>query len=340
MKYVGNLVSAFWDECTPPAIMYSLCLALIRHLLILMNELAGGIWPVMLSPFTDKGEIDFNGLEVLTEFYLASGASGLFANCLSSEMFQLSPEERLNLTKAVVNFAAGRVPVISTGNFSQNHEVNLDFISRIYDKGVAGVVINSNQFCDKSDGEEVFRSKLESLVEATGDIPLGIYECPVPYKRLLSQELLAWIVSSNRFIYYKDTCCDNELIRDRISVCKGSRLFLFNANTPTSLKSLRDGAAGLSPIGANFYPELYSYLYQNGLKEETLEFKKVWQFLSVNDPVVHALYPFSAKWFLQQRGLPISTYSRTHLPKAHKKEMIRLQELLYKMEVLNKILKQ
>lgn len=289
---------------------------------------------MMLTPFTEKGEIDFKGLEALTEFYIATGASGIFANCLSSEMFQLSPEERLTLTKAVVVFAGDRLPVFSTGTFSQDQETNVDFISRIYDKGVAGVVINSNQICDESDGEDVFRSKLESLVEATGDIPLGMYECPVPYKRLLSQELLVWMAATGRFFYFKDTCCDNDLIRERISVSEGSQLALYNANTPTALQSLRDGAAGLSPIGANFYPELYSYLYRNVLKEETFEFMKVWQFLSLNDPVVHARYPFSAKWFLQQRGLPISTYTRTHVPKAQKEEMLRLQELLAGMEAL------
>ena len=305
-----------------------------------MNEIPGGIWPVMLTPFNVKGGIDLNGLEALTEFYIASGASGLFTNCLSSEMFQLSPEERLALTKAVVVFAGDRLPVFSTATFSQDQEKNVDFISRIYDKGVTGVVINSNQICDESDGEGVFRSKLESLVEATGDILLGMYECPVPYKRLLSQELLVWMASTGRFSYFKDTCCNNKLIRARISVSENSSLSLYNADTPTALQSLRDGAAGLSPIGANFYPELYTYLCSNARKEETMEFMKVWQFILVNDPLVDALYPFSAKWFLQQRGLPISTHTRTRVLKAQKAEMIRLQELLARMEALIEILKE
>ena len=305
-----------------------------------MNELPGGIWPVMLTPFTEMGEIDYKGLEALTEFYIASGASGLFTNCLSSEMFQLSPEERLALTKAVVRFAADRLPVISTATFSQDQEKNVDFIHRIYDKGVACVVINSNQICDESDGELVFRSRLENLLEAADNIPLGMYECPVPYKRLLSQELLVWMASTGRFSYFKDTCCNNNLIRARISVSENSLLSLYNANTPTALESLRDGAAGLSPIGANFYPELYSCLYHNARKEETMEFMKVWQFLLVNDPLVHELYPFSAKWFLQRRGLPISTHTRNRVPKASKEEMIRLQELLARMEALTEILKE
>ena len=286
----------------------------------------------MLTPFTEEGCIDFKGLETLTEFYIASGASGLFTNCLSGEMFQLSPEERISLTGAVVRFAADRVPVVSTGTFSKNIKKNVDFISRISDLGVACTVVNTNQICEVSDREDVFFSQLEKLIEASGTMALGIYECPVPYKRLLSNNLIAWLANSGRFSYFKDTCCDNEQIRARLSVSENSPLGLYNAHTPSGLQSLRDGAAGLSPIGANFYPELYSYLYSHAGLEETPEFEQVKDFLSFNDPVLHTLYPYSAKFFLQSRGLPLSTYIRTYIPKAQDEEIIRLHKLLTKME--------
>ena len=58
-----------------------------------MNRLPKGLYPVMLTPFNDDYSIDINALEELTEFYIKAGAEGLFANCLSSEMFQLTSEE-------------------------------------------------------------------------------------------------------------------------------------------------------------------------------------------------------------------------------------------------------
>lgn len=30
------------------------------------------MWPVMLTPFTERGEVDYNGLEKLIEFYEAA----------------------------------------------------------------------------------------------------------------------------------------------------------------------------------------------------------------------------------------------------------------------------
>lgn len=51
-----------------------------------MTHKIQGIIPVMLTPFTDQGEIDYPGLERLIEWYLEKGADALFAVCQSSEM--------------------------------------------------------------------------------------------------------------------------------------------------------------------------------------------------------------------------------------------------------------
>ena len=55
------------------------------------------IWPVMLTPFTEEGAVDFDSLERLIAWYEKGGVSGLFAVCQSSEMFSLSLRERLEI---------------------------------------------------------------------------------------------------------------------------------------------------------------------------------------------------------------------------------------------------
>jgi 4-hydroxy-tetrahydrodipicolinate synthase len=75
------------------------------------------VWPVMLTPFQANNEIDYDGLKQLTEFYIATGSTGLFANCLSSEMFQLTDVERIKITKEVVDKVNGRQGVVATGIF-------------------------------------------------------------------------------------------------------------------------------------------------------------------------------------------------------------------------------
>ncbi len=305
-----------------------------------MNKLPNGLWPVMLTPFNDNSKgIDFEALEELVEFYISNGAKGLFVNCLSSEMFHLTREERIKLTSGTVKFAKNRVPVISTGTFKEDNTINAAFSKEIFETGASAVVINSNQLTGERAGEDEFKSKLEEYLSKTEQIPLGIYECPVPYKRLLSPELLQWMVSSNRFLYFKDTSCDNAQIARKIKAIESSALGLYNANIPTALESLKGGACGLSPIGANLFPELYAFLCDN-FQEKVLEkeIKKINTFLSIVDPLIHSCYPYSAKWFLKERGLKIKTFTRTDYELFTSQDIIKFHELAEAFQDIRKLI--
>ena len=293
------------------------------------HSLPGGLWPVMLTPFTENNQVDDKGLQALTEFYIQSGASGLFANCLSSEMFQLTDQERLDVVRTVVKTAGDAVPVIATGTFSHSVEKCSESIKRFYDTGVAAVVVVTNQLVERDEADEALKARLEQLMQQTGDIPLGLYECPDPYKRLLPAELMKDLGTTGRFYYHKDTSCNPIAIASKIEALRNSTLSFYNADTPTALLSLQAGASGLSPIGANFYPELYRALI-SGVRadpqhEEATELSVL---LTVMDAVVNLHYPFSAKYFLQQRGLPLTTVCRVPYTQPTADDWLKIQALL------------
>ena len=57
------------------------------------KKFPNGMWPVMLTPLQQNGDVDYPALEELINWYIKEGSSGLFAVCQSSEMFYLSMEE-------------------------------------------------------------------------------------------------------------------------------------------------------------------------------------------------------------------------------------------------------
>ena len=69
-----------------------------------------GVWPVMLTPFTETGALDRPGCEALVDWYLAGRVTGIFTVCLSSEMFDLTPAERLE--RAVYRRQEGAVQAV------------------------------------------------------------------------------------------------------------------------------------------------------------------------------------------------------------------------------------
>ena len=184
-----------------------------------------GFIPVMLTPFQENGEVDYDGLTQLTEFYLASGAAGLFANCLSSEMFELNPRERIKVTQHVVKIASGRVPVVATGTFGSTIEKQADFINQIYQTGVQAVIMITGLLANENESDKVFNERVFDLLHRTGRIPLGFYECPVPYKRVLSPEQLKLFIPTGRITYHKDTCLDIEQVKAKVAAGEGLQLW-------------------------------------------------------------------------------------------------------------------
>ncbi len=293
-----------------------------------MNKLPGGLWPVMITPFTSNNNLDHDGIRKVTDMYLAAGANGMFANCLSSEMFQLTRAERLELTKTVVKHCKGKVPVAATGSFYSHGSENAEFIKEIYDLGVETVILISSILVEPEESDEILKRRIEEIMEETGNIPLGLYECPVPYKRVISPDMMQWLAQTGRFWYHKDTTCDAGAIKKKLDKIKGSNFQLYNADTPSALESLRDGAMGISPISGNFYPELYGHflkLFRSGHTEalEHLNAK-----LTVMDKVTHEFYPWSAKVFLEKRGLDICTNTRIPMSKMAVKDKNILDALM------------
>lgn len=269
--------------------------------------------PVMLTPFKENGAIDLDGLTQLTQLYLESGAKGLFANCQSSEMFQLSNEERLLIVSHILKIADGRVPVVAVGNFGKTIAAQAEFIQKIYDTGVKAVIIVTGLVAGQDESNEIFDERIFELFKMTGNIPLGFYECPEPYKRILTAEQLKKFVATGRVIYHKDTCLDIEMIKQKINVTKNIASFgLYDAYAVNAVASLKSGAAGVSCIQGNFFPELIVWLCNHFNDRDSVEqVMKVQQFLADHMEVIHHAYPTVAKYYLQKRGVPISTFTRT-----------------------------
>ena len=276
-----------------------------------MNNSKKGFIPVMLTPFNNDGSIDYKTLTTLTELYLKSGVTGLFANCLSSEMFELSEDERLQLTKHVVDVVAGQVPIVATGTFEGTIAQQADFTKKIYGTGIDAVILISGLLAKETDSDAVFVDNVHQLLDLTPGIPTGFYECPVPYKRVLTAAQLEDFVNTGRVIYHKDTSLDINQIKAKLSVVKNPDFGLYDAYMVHAIESLKAGSAGLSCIQGNFFPELIVWIcdnYNDASKAD--ELAAVQQFLESNMGVMHEVYPIVAKYALQKRGLPISNFTR------------------------------
>ena len=164
-------------------------------------------------------------------------------------------------------------------------------------------------------------------------VPVSYTHLPYPYKRVMSRKTVQWCAQTNRFYFLKDTSCDIHNIAEKLELCRGTNLKLYNANTATLFDSLKLGAAGYSGVMANMQCRLYDKL----TAEFQLEgMEALSDMLTLCALIEYQCYPVNAKYYLQKEGVSMTTATRTKsnklLTETFQKEMDVLSNITKKLE--------
>jgi len=77
-----------------------------------VSDTMRGIYTIPSTPFDEQGRLDEEGLRNVVDFCVGCGAHGIVSPVNASEFTRLSDEERLHVTRVVIEQTAGRVPVV------------------------------------------------------------------------------------------------------------------------------------------------------------------------------------------------------------------------------------
>ncbi|MBO5726532.1 MAG: dihydrodipicolinate synthase family protein [Clostridia bacterium] len=276
------------------------------------------IFTTMITPYLKNGEVDYETAKKYVDWYFENGLNGIFAICQSSEIFFLSLEERVKLNTLVYKRAkelekqtGKQFTVVSSGHVADTLEDQAKELNAVWESGTDALILITNRLDPLNEGDDVFIANAEKLMAMLpSDAKLGFYECPYPYKRLLTPKIFKWAISTGRFYYMKDTCCDAAVIRERLQLIKGTPFRLLNANCQTLLQCMRDGAHGYCGIMCNFHPKLYAWLGENyadktGKADLVQSVIGTFGFTEVGLP-----YPLTAKYHMNLCGIPTEEYTR------------------------------
>jgi 4-hydroxy-tetrahydrodipicolinate synthase len=277
-----------------------------------------GAWPVLLTPFTESGDVDWPAYEALLRWFLERGVGGLFAVCLSSEMYDLTPEERHRLARVAVDLVGGRVPVVATGSFGEDASAHAESVRRTAATGVDAVILTVPPFA-RSEAE--LERYFDAILEGT-DAPLGIYECPVPERRSLPATLVERLARSGRFVAYKETSCDLPTLEAKCAAAAGTPMAVLQANTPYLRAALRLGCTGSMCISANVGPDLA----RDALTLPGPEGVEAHRRLCVVDALMRLNHPVAGKFLLAERGLPLGLTTRKRTPPLSEEVKVLLRE--------------
>ncbi|MCL2300906.1 MAG: dihydrodipicolinate synthase family protein [Firmicutes bacterium] len=299
-----------------------------------MNTIPDGVYPTMVTPFTDDLRVDCAALPPLLRWYEARGAVGVFALCASSEIKHLTFEERLGILRTLMRAKKPGTVVLASGHVESGSAAFTREARAFAAEGADVCVFVTSLAAARDEGEDIFLRRLEAAAKALGDTPLGLYECPGPYKRQLPPETIRRLPEIGNFVFLKDTSCDLEKIKGKLAAARGTALKVYNANTATLLESLRAGCAGYCGVMGNYHPRLYAKLCEIYASDPALA-ERLQAFLDTGFGM-RQLYPVCAKYHLQLEGVPMGLACRSRdageFTREQRKKIERLREMARQFE--------
>ena len=152
-----------------------------------MGQVWKGIFPIVLTPFSESGALDEESLRRQVDFCIEAGARGLVGPANASEFTTLSDDERCRWLEIVIDAAGGRVPVVAS--ITSGHELPAVDLGRFArDAGASGVMAMPPHILHP-DADGCYR--YYAALSAALDIPICIQNFSGPIGTPMSAELLA-----------------------------------------------------------------------------------------------------------------------------------------------------
>ncbi len=208
-----------------------------------------GCGTALITPFDEKGRIDFGALERLVNWQIEEGINFLVPCGTTGESATLSGSERKAVTAAVVKIANGRVPVLAGAG--GNHTAKAVFWAR--DAAAAGAdgILSVSPMYNKPTADGLFRH-FSAIAEAT-ELPLVLYNVPGRTGSDLDVETILRLVQIPRVVGLKEASPNfAKIARLMASIPEGLRVLSGEDGTALALIAL--GGRGVISVASNEIP--------------------------------------------------------------------------------------
>lgn len=235
-----------------------------------------GVTTAMVTPFNEKGEVQYELLDNLTEFLISKGVHCLYPLGTTGEMLRLSAEERKLVAERVVRKAGGRATVyIHVGAMTQEETIELAAHAHAIGADGIGVVTPAYFIANDRELEEYYVTVCSSVPD---DFPVYLYGIPQLAVNDLSAEVVQRVANKCKNVIgikysYPDFLRINEYLNvnnGNFSVVPGTdRLFL------GELAMGCDGVvSGISCVYPEPFVEIYDAFQAKDI-EKARDFQKI-----------------------------------------------------------------
>jgi len=226
-----------------------------------------GVYIPMVTPFrASDEEIDFGGLNDVTDYLVKNGIDGLIPCGSTGEMVAMTADERRRVNAAVCERAAKRVKVFaSTGAYRTKEAVDL---SKAAEKdGADGVMVVTPWYMAPSEDE--LYSHYAAIREAV-NIPIMLYHNPYYSTCLMSDEFMAKLYNDGLIYAVKERQAD-VYRQQNLRALTDENFGIFYGYDICPVESLTCWADGWVCGTGNLFPKENKMLYDLAVAGKTQE---------------------------------------------------------------------
>lgn len=209
-----------------------------------------GSIPALVTPFKN-GAVDFDTLKELVDWHVAEGSHGIVPVGTTGESPTLSHEEHEQVIEAVVQAAAGRVPVIA-GAGSNNTVEAVRFLQHAERVGADGALVVTPYY-----NKPTQRGLIEHyrVLHDCCTLPIIIYNIPGRSVVDMLPETMGELAKLPRIVGVKDATGKIERVSQQRATC-GRDFIQLSGEDATALGFNAHGGVGCISVTANVAPRL------------------------------------------------------------------------------------
>jgi 4-hydroxy-tetrahydrodipicolinate synthase len=217
-----------------------------------------GVYVPNVTPFYHTGEIHYQALKDLIEFWIIAGISGIVVNASTGESPYLSREELIEVLGFVIDEVNGRVQVIAgTGAMATRETIELTFDAK--DAGAEAALITTPYFFRPTE-EELYQHY--AAVLSAVEIPAIIYNVPKFTGYSITPKTISRITTDySNLAGVKDSSGNPGNMAEIIRLC-GDRIACLSGAADMFLPTLSLGGKGAILAIANVIPGTCVELYE------------------------------------------------------------------------------
>lgn len=223
----------------------------------LMQQIRG-IIPPLVTPLTDQGQIDADGLERLIEHQIVGGVHGLFILGTTGEGPSLAYDKRRELISRVCRLVDSRVPVL-VGITDTSLAESVALASFAADAGCDALVAAPPGYypLQQRDLLAYFQQLIQDL-----PLPLMLYNMPAVAHSTIELETVRRLLDQSSIVGLKDSSGDLDYFRSLLAITSNRPDFSLMVGPERLLSTtLALGGSGGVSGGANIWPRLFVGLY-------------------------------------------------------------------------------